>query len=124
MGNTVAQADKAANGILKNPTIAVPMKYLSNFWRPLEMPLINCKVVLKRKWLSCCVLSPAGDDNANVNDDNTNFTFKDTKLYVPVVTLSARDNQKLAKLLSKGFERLVYWNENKTKSRKKKKYSK
>ena len=70
-------------------------------------------------------MSPAGNDNANVNDDNTNFTFKDTTLYVPVVTLSARDNQKLAKLLSKGFERLVYWNENKTKSRKKKKkYSK
>ena len=42
--------------------------------------------------------------------------MKDTTLYVPVVTLSVRDNQKLPKLLSKGFERSVYWNEYKTKS--------
>ena len=61
-------------------------------------------------------MSAAGNDNANGNDDNIIFTIKDTKLYVPVVTLSARDNQKLTKLLSKGFERSVYWNENKTKS--------
>ena len=39
-----------------------------------------------------------------------------TKLYFPVVTLSGRDNQKLSKLLSKGFERSVYWNEYKTKN--------
>ena len=45
--NTVVQADNAANGILKNVTIAVPLKYLSNFWRSLETPLINCKVELK-----------------------------------------------------------------------------
>ena len=44
LGNTVAQAINAANGILKNAVIAVPLKYLSNFWRSLEMPLINCKV--------------------------------------------------------------------------------
>ena len=63
-------------------------------------------------------LSVAGTDNANGNNDDNNiiFTIKDTKLYVPVVTLSARDNQKLIKLLSKGFERSVYWNEHKTKS--------
>ena len=63
-------------------------------------------------------LSVAGTDNANGNNDDNNiiFTIKDTKLYVPVVTLSARDNQKLSKLLSKGFERSVYWNEYKTKS--------
>ena len=42
--------------------------------------------------------------------------MKDTTLYVPVVTLSLRDNQKLPKLLSKGFERSVYWNEYKTKN--------
>ena len=47
------------------------------------------------------------------------FTIKDTKLYVPVVTLSGKDNQKLSKLLSKGFERSVYWNEHKTKSQNK-----
>ena len=80
------------------------------------MLLISCKVELKLKWSNYCVLSAAGNDNANGNDDNIIFTIKDTKLYVPVVTLSARDNQKLTKLLSKGFERSVYWNEYKTKS--------
>ena len=84
------------------------------------MPLINCKVELKLKWTKYCVLSTAGNenfnDNVNVNNgDNTIFTIKDTKLYVPVVTLSARDNEKLSKLLSEGFERSVYLNEYKIK---------
>ena len=91
-----------------NTTIAVPLKYLSDFWRLLEMPLINCKIELKLKSTKYCVFSAAGA-NVNGNDDDNNiFTIKDTKLYVPVLTLSARDNQKLSKLLSKGFERLVY----------------
>ena len=57
------------------------------------------------------------EDNINddANADNIIFTIKDTKLYVPAVTLSAKDNQKLLKLLSKGFERSVYWNKYKTK---------
>ena len=42
--NTVASAAVAANGILKDATIAVPLKHLSNFWRSLEMPLFNCKI--------------------------------------------------------------------------------
>ena len=67
-------------------------------------------------------MSPASADNVNGNiNDNVNgndiiFTIKDTKLYVPVVSLSATDNQKLSRFLSKGFERPVYWNEYKTKS--------
>ena len=63
------------------------------------------------------VLSAVGGDNVNnIDSNNIIFTIKDTKLYVPVVTSSAKDNQKLSKLLSKGFERSVYWNEYKTKS--------
>ena len=46
--------------------------------------------------------------------------MKDTKLYVPVITLSAKDNQNLSKRLSKGLERSVYWNEYKTESENKK----
>ena len=103
--------DDEASRTLKNATIAVPLKYLSNFWRSLEMPYINCNVELKLKWTKYCVLSAAGADNVDNRDSNIIFTIKDTKLYVPIVTLSARDNQKLSKLLSKGFERLVYWNE-------------
>ena len=57
-----------------------------------------------------CVLDLGCVDNANANSNNVIFTIKDIKLYVPVVTLSANDNQKLSKLLSKGFERSVYWN--------------
>ena len=53
----------------------------------------------------------AGNDNTNVNRNNIIFTMKGTKLYVLVVTLSARDNQNLSKILSKGFERSVYWDE-------------
>ena len=81
--------------------IAVPLKYLSNFWRSLEMPLINCKVELSLKWYERCLLTAA-----------TTATFKitDAKLYVLIVTLSIEDNAKLLKLLSEGFRRTVYWN--------------
>ena len=51
-----------ANGILRNTTIAVPLKYLSNLWRSIEMPLINCKVKLKLKYTNYWVLSAAGTD--------------------------------------------------------------
>ena len=66
------------------------------------MPLIHCKVELKLKCTKYCVLSAAGNDNANANLNNIVFTIKDTKLFVSVKTLSASDNQKLSKLLSKG----------------------
>ena len=57
----------------------------------------------------------AGTDNTDANVENIIFTINNTKSNVPVVTLLAKDNQKLSKLLSKGLERLVYWNEYKTK---------
>ena len=86
LGNTSADG---ANGILRNATIAVPLKYLNNFWILLEMALVNCKVGLKLKWTKYCVLSAARTDNVNGNnyDNNIIFTIKDTKLYVPAVTL-------------------------------------
>ena len=64
------------------------------------MPLVHCKVELKLKWTEYCVLPAAGNDNVNNNDndDDSNniiFTIKSTNLYVPVVTLSARDIKKL-----------------------------
>ena len=80
------------------------------------MPLINCKVELKLKWTKYCVLSAAGADSDNANPNNIIFTIKDTKSYVPVVTLSAKDNQKLSKLLSKRSEISVSWNQYKTKT--------
>ena len=88
----------ADNGDVK---IAVPIKYLSNFWRSLEMPLINCKIHLELNWSKDCVTTIIAD---------TTCKMTKTKLYVPIVTLSSKDNVKLVKPL-KGFKRPVYWNE-------------
>ena len=65
--------------------VVVPLKYLSNFFRLLEMPLINCKIKLNLTWKKECVLS--NQDGAAV------FIINDTRLYVPVVTLSKEDNK-------------------------------
>ena len=75
-------ADRA-NGVLRKATIAVPLKYVSNFWRSLEMSLINCKVELRLKWTNYCILFANGSSNT-IND--VIFTIKDTTLYVPAVT--------------------------------------
>ena len=108
---TIAQpAPNNIDGIIMYATIAVSLKYLSNFWRSLEMSLIICKVQLKLKWTKDCVLAAAGNYITAANPDNNIFNIKDTKLYDPAVTLSAKCNQKLSKLRSKGFERSVYWN--------------
>ena len=82
--------------------IAVLLKYLSNFWRSLEIPLINYEVELSFSWHPNCVLCTLAGPSA--------FTITDTKLYVPIVTLSREDNSELLELLSKGFKRSVYWN--------------
>ena len=81
----------ADNGVFKDVKIAVPLKYLSNFWRSLEMPLINCKIHLELNWSKNCVIP-------NVVGATT-FKITNTKLYVPIVTLSSKDNVKLVKLL-------------------------
>ena len=82
--------------------IAVPLKYLSNFWRSLEMSLINCKVELSLKCYETCLLTTA---------TTATFEINDAKLYVPIVTLSVEDNSKLSKLLSEGFKRSIHWTE-------------
>ena len=86
-----------------NVKVVVPLKYLSNFFRSLEMPLINCKIKLNLTWKKECVLST---DNGNVV-----FIINDTKLYVPVVTLSKEDNEDFIEQQNKGFQRSIYWNE-------------
>ena len=102
---------------LKNTKIVLPLKYLSIFFRSLEMLLINFKIHLELNWNNDCVMygadTYAGGDNAN--DRETTFQITSTKLYVPVVTLSTKDNVNLTKQLKEGFERSVYWNEYKSK---------
>ena len=56
LGNTAAQPTNAANEILQITALPVPLKYFSNFWRLLEIPLINCTAELKLKWRKYCVL--------------------------------------------------------------------
>ena len=87
--------------------VVVPLKYLSIFFRSLEMPLINCKIKLNLTWKKECVF-PTGDGEAV-------FIINDTKLYVPVVTLSKEDNKDFIEPQNKGFQRSIYWNEYKTK---------
>ena len=86
----------------KDVEIMVPLKYLSNFWRTLEMPLINCEVNLILTWSSTCVIT-------NSNGAGT-FEITDTKLYVHVVTLSTQENTKLFQQLKSGFKRVINWN--------------
>ena len=91
------------DGNTKNVEIAVPIKYLSNFWKTLEMPLIKSKVSLLLTWSKYCVISSAAG--------KTEFVITDLKqIYVPVVTLSTEDNIKLLKLLESGFKRTINWN--------------
>ena len=86
----------------KDVEIMVPLKYLSNFWRTLEMPLINCEVNLILRWSSTCVITDS-------NGAGT-FAITDTKLYVLVVTLSTQENTKLLQQLKSGFKRVINWN--------------
>ena len=60
------------------------------------MPFINCKVERRLKWTTYCVLSAVGADDPNAG--SINFTVKDTKLYVPAVTFSVKDNRKTIKI--------------------------
>ena len=60
----------------------VLLKYLSNVWRTLEKPLINCKVEFILTWSACCVII-----YTDVNNQVSTFTITETNLYVPVVTL-------------------------------------
>ena len=80
----------------------VPLKYLSNFWRTLEMPLINCEVNLILTWSSTCVIT--------ISNGAGTFAITDTKLYVSVVTLSTQENTKFLQQLKSGFKRVIHWN--------------
>ena len=89
----------------KDVDIMVPLKDLSNFWRTLEMPLINCEVNLILTWSSDCVLIAT-----NIQNQAATFEITDTKLYVPVVTLSTQENTKFLQQLRSDFKRVINWN--------------
>ena len=85
--------------------------YLSNFWRTLEMPLFNCEISIILTWSPKCVTV-----SNNVANQNGTLAIIDTKLYVPVVTLSTQDNAKLLQQLQSGFKIVINWNKYLSKS--------
>ena len=108
------------NSTEKKVEIVVTLKYLSHFWRTLNIPLINCEINLILIWSEKCVLTSktTRDANSEVNpaiaavNNPTNAIFKitDTKLYVPVVTLSTKDDNNFLEQLKSGFKRTIKWN--------------
>ena len=92
---------------------------MCNFWRRQDMPLINCEVSLTLTWSENCVLTSKATREADPDADpavaginnptNAAFIIKDTKLYVPVVTLSAKNDKKLLEQLKTGFKRTIKW---------------
>ena len=91
-----------AAGNTKDVEIIVSLAYLSNFWRTLEMQIINCEVNLILTWSPICVISSATREIKS--------KIIEAKLYVPVVTLSTQDNAKLLQQLKSGFKRTINWN--------------
>ena len=113
-----------ANNTL-NAEVVVPLKYLNNFWRFLDLPLISCEIELYLSWSKECIISEisvtlALPGNPNLNPpvpdvtatQTTGATFQinNTKLYVPVVILSINDNIKILENIKQRFKRTIFWN--------------
>ena len=102
----------------KATELAIPLKYLGNFWRALNIPLISCKVSLELKWNKNCIITSL--ENRIINDGppiirgnvptSVTLSITDCKLYIPVVTLSKNDEIKLLTNLKSGFTREIRWN--------------
>ena len=92
------------DGNIENVEILIPLKYIRNFWRTLEMSLINCEVELILTWSENCVII-----STNVANENPTFTITETTLHVSIVTLSTKDNAKLLPQLKSGFKRTISW---------------
>ena len=119
-GNTYnVNAGAQGYDVNKNGTqeveLAIPLKYLGNFWRALNIPIISCELSLELKWdKNCVVTSLEQRDIGGGNRDNAptgaTFAINDCKLYVPAVTLSKDDKIKLLANLKSGFKREIIWN--------------
>ena len=108
-GNEVDNPNYDVNKVGKSKAeIVIPLKHLSNFWGSSDMLLINCEVELILTWTKNCVL--ADMTVANNPSNGLEFQITDTKLYVPVVTLSNETDIKLLEKLKSGFKRTIKWN--------------
>ena len=106
--------DVNKNG-MQEVELAIPLKYLGNFWRALNIPLISCEVSLELKWEKNCVITSLEQrDTGGGNRDNAptgaTLAINNCKLYVPAVTLSKDDDFKLLTNLISGFKREIIWN--------------
>ena len=95
--------------------LAIPLKYLGNFWRALNIPLISCEVSLELKWdKNCIITSLQQRDIGRGKRDNAptdaTLSITDCKLYIPAATLSKDDETKLLTNLKSGFKREIIWN--------------
>ena len=113
--NVVAGAagyDADKNGTQK-VEIAILLKYLGNFWRASNIPLISCEVSLELKWDKNCIITSLQKRDieavrpARVDSSPTGaaLAINDCKLYIPVVTLSKDNKIKLLTNLKSGFTR-------------------
>ena len=120
-------ATAAANSRVENPNydankegtkaikLVIPLKYLGNFWRELNIPLISCEVSLELKWNKNCVITSlerrqVGARPRNNAPTGASIEIDKCKLYVPIVTLSKDDEIKLLTNLKSGFKREIIWN--------------
>ena len=105
----------ANNSGKKNVELAILLKYLGNFWRALDIPLISCEVSLELKWNKNCLIT-SQQIGVNLDGGNTavptnaTLAINDYQLYIPVVTLSKDDEIKLLTNLKSGFIRELEWN--------------
>ena len=95
--------------------LAIPLKYLGNFWRALNLPLISCEVSLELKWNKNCVITSLEQRQVGARPRNNaptaaTLAINDCKLYIPVVTLSEDDEIKLLTNSKSGFTREIIWN--------------
>ena len=106
------------NKLTKNDVkIVAPLKYLSNFWRSLNIPLVNCEVELILTWFKICVLINISTRDADYGADPVVYEnyhpddakFQITELYFPVVTLSKENYIKLLEKLKTGFKKTIKW---------------
>ena len=112
-----ADYDANKNG-MQTIELAIPLKYLGNFWRALNIPLISHEVSLELKWNKNCVITSLEERQVDagppvVRDDapkGATLNINDCKLYLPVVTLSKDDEIKLLTNLKSGFKREIIWN--------------
>ena len=110
-----------ANKVGKNETeVDIPLKHLTKFWEALNIPLINCEIKLVLTWPKNCVLADMTRRNAQSNNPaivppvEITFEITDTKLYVPVVTLSKENDMKLLDQLKLWFKRTIKLNKHRS----------